>query len=139
MNKTIITLSGVFGGVIYYVLGEIGLFFSTSIRPPEWLHEKMEPFSWAVNIWRIVEWGPLLVIALIVGWGLIRVAKEGAIWAALISAILVSLVLVNRLGSAATLLNPFAMFMICLLPVVVFLMKAYNKSLNTDASDAGAG
>jgi len=140
MPKSAIFVSGIFAGVVYSVLSTYILGIAGRIHPPDFIWEAAQiPNSWAVHLWRIVEWGPLIFIALPIGYGLYRLLGKAAFPASIVAGCLVALMLAKQVSSFSALLNIFAVIYTSLLPIVVYVMASYNKSLNTDASDAGTG
>ena len=132
MNKTIAIFTGVIGGVTFLLFTEILLTLSTLIPPPAWFFEQRAANPWIVHIWRIVEWGPAAFLALGFGWLFLHFAQGRAVLASLIAALVVSLILVTKLSSPASLLSVFSLYLILLLPVSTFLIDRILKNSDGD-------
>jgi hypothetical protein len=80
---------------------------------------------------------PALLFALFVGFILTKVVRKAALPAAFVGAA-VSLIYVAFSSADSDWLSTNTFIIVGLLPLSVFVLELYNKSLNTDAGDAGA-
>ena len=127
MNKFAQLALAAGASLLFYSLSNIALFISTQTSPPEWLQEHMAPQSWATLAWRIVELGPVFMVAVLVNLLVFRLAREKLMNVALGSAFFTTLWLFYLFGSFSTFLGAFSVFMIAVMPLAAWLVLAYKR------------
>jgi len=139
MDKLRWIFIGVLGGITYAWLVSFTFAKTFAIAWPGWYQAFAEDQrSLGILLWNIAMELPALLLALLVGFILTKIVGKAALPAAFVGAA-VSLIYVasSSMGSSWVSTNTF--IIVGLLPLSVFALALYNKSLNADASDAGAG
>ncbi|KAA9132539.1 hypothetical protein F3N42_04765 [Marinihelvus fidelis] len=144
MKKLHWIIGGLFAGALYSWLVTVTLERSLAFAWPEWYagfaegNERTALFLWNAG----VVWLPCLLLALAIGFALIRFVRGAAFEAAVFGAVLS--LLYSLTGSQArdilsVLLDFNTLVVVTLLPLGVLLLQRHRKPLDPNASDAGAG
>jgi hypothetical protein len=130
---------GVLGGSTYALLVAFTFARTFAIAWPEWYQVFVEgQLRLGILLWDVAMALPALLFALLVGFILTKVVHRAAQSAAFVGAA-VSLIFVASTSVGSDWVSTNTFIIAGLLPLSVFLLELYNKSLNTDTSDAGAG
>ncbi len=139
MDKLRWIIIGALAGITHAWLVSFTFARTFAIAWPEWYQEFAEGrSSLGIFLWHVAMGFPALLFALLVGFILTKVEGKTALSAAFVGAA-ASLIYVasSSVGNGWVSANTF--LIVGLLPLSVFVLALYNKPLNSDASDAGAG
>ncbi|MBT8071315.1 MAG: hypothetical protein KJO80_12840 [Gammaproteobacteria bacterium] len=139
MDKLRWIVTGVLGGIMYAWLVTLTFAKTFSIAWPEWYQVFAEDqLRLGTFLWNVAMELPAVLFALSVGFILTKVVGKAALPAAFVGAV-VSLIYVASSSASGGWINANTFIIAGLLPLSVFVLAPYNKSLNSDAGDAGAG